>query len=218
MLNLSNYSKNFWNKLQASLVIECEKPHEFGIRHKGSSGYISEEILKEFLKKVFPLVNFDMGVVIKTAREENGNFPRILNFDFSDKKLSPQSDIICYIGKPYREMHGIVVVPARNVLVVIEVKKWISQTQLNTFFETRVDQMLDFLEPQRKNFLFIAFRFDVADVLLQEYVNNENLPVPCFFFSNNNKTPYPDYIDVEKYLIEDQLYALITTLKNILDQ
>jgi len=36
------YSKNFWNKIQADLVIACEKPHEYGIRQKGLSGFIVE--------------------------------------------------------------------------------------------------------------------------------------------------------------------------------
>ncbi len=203
---IKQYSPNFWNKIQADLVIVCEKPHEYGIRHKGLSGFIVEQFLMEQLRKIFPVVNFDIGIIANTEE-------KIVNFESDDKRLSNQIDIICYHGEPERRMFDVIIVPTRKVLAVIEVKKKIIEKELPKIFK-KVKQFL----PKEK-MIFVGFRSTFPLNELKEMANKQ-LGHPAFFFGKEKKglKGKPDYIDPEEWLYKDEFYRLIKHLSEIINE
>src|SRR3989442_789656 len=106
-----------FNETQKWLVEKSERVHEAGIRHKGLSGTICEDLLMEKLRISIPELNFGGGIV------KFGN-PEVKGAKLREENLSSQIDIIIYHEQPAFELEKSVVVKISNVKGIIEVKKW----------------------------------------------------------------------------------------------
>jgi len=106
---------------QKELVIQCEKPHEFGLRHRGISGNICTWMLRDFLRIQFPHYQIDEGIV---SRENSRNWAK-------SEEYSPQIDIMIYTNEPLVRLHNYVGVPKNKLICGIEVKKWLSTHEVS---------------------------------------------------------------------------------------
>lgn len=105
-----------FHKQQKKLVLRCETAHKFGLRHKGLSGAICENLFMDELRKSLPSLRFDRGVIRYAQRE---------GWKLTKEDISSQIDIIIYQRRPELKIIGKhVSVPIKDVLGVIELKKW----------------------------------------------------------------------------------------------
>lgn len=159
MKNLKNFGK-----LQKTLVVLSERAHEFGFRHKGSSGEICQLLLIQTLRNCFPYMKIGTGVIVSSnktgeeLRKQNRKTPVI----------SPQVDVILYKGRAkfpvneYRE-HGFdlydsVVVHQSNVILCMEVKKWAYCGDKGLEgYKRQLGDIKSFM-PRNSKLFFIAFR------------------------------------------------------------
>lgn len=142
-------SKALYDQIQYDLVVRSEKAHEFGLRHKATSGDICNRILIDFLRSEFPPFRFNPGTI--TAAEK-----RPLRYEHSSADLSRQIDIIASMGSPFDQMYEYVVAPLRNVKLTIETKKWIQPKGL----EGEQKKLQEISKFTRKTVLLVAFRHD----------------------------------------------------------
>jgi hypothetical protein len=128
--------------------------------------------LKEFLTRELAHVNFDDGQVWKGE----GGGP------IDTRDLSPQCDIIAYHGSPIYERFGHVVVPLNQILLVLEVKKWVRPS--DTF--AQIQRLRGFL---RKPVLLVGFRHDGDYAEIAKKAG----PTSTFLFSKRSpQNRYPD--------------------------
>src|SRR3989338_10667621 len=106
-----------FNKTQKWLIEQSERAHEVGLRHKGLSGTICENLLTEVLRKDIPDFSFDRGIILFATNPASK--------PVNSKDLPPQLDIIIYEGKPLAGIGDQVVVHELQAKGIIEVKKWL---------------------------------------------------------------------------------------------
>lgn len=110
---------NKYNITQKNLVYKAELAHAGGLRHSGLSGTVCEDLLAKDLRKNFSNLNFDRGII------KFGN-PDVVGANLRSSDLSSQFDVIIYKGKPLYKEAGSVVVHFKDVVGIIEVKKWMT--------------------------------------------------------------------------------------------
>jgi len=194
-----------YDLIQAELVIQSEKPHEYGLRDKGMSGRIVQELFKQFLRSEFPHYHMDEGIACslnnKTEFQQQGTQSTTSKF------LSPQVDILFYSGKEWERITDYVVVQRNRVHCVLEVKKW--------------DQKIDSLREQIQNLeaffscpiLLVVFRSTKRSfkIIKEEFGENS------FIFSTATPSDYPDYIPLGDWLINGELQRLVTRINKEYD-
>lgn len=166
-----------YNQIQKSLVRLCEQAHEAGIRHSGLSGTLCENILIEELRKIFPKLNFNRGVI-----------------KFGPENFSTQMDIVVYRGRPEFQVGGSAVISAKQVLATIEVKKWIYPKMLEELRGWVARTEAGFHKNSRRKIpiFLVTFRSHDRRNGLNWFKATKNFPTPyryCFFggFSHVNK-------------------------------
>jgi hypothetical protein len=140
-----------YNQTQKNLVENAERAHFYGIRHKGLSGTVCEDLLIEALRQSIPSVQFDRGVINFGGRKPANDEP------VKSSDLSKQIDIIIYRGQNLYKIAGVAVVHIDDVLGVIESTKWGTQKKIDglAVLERRLTQ-----ESARDiGAFFVAFRF-----------------------------------------------------------
>jgi len=159
----------------------------------------------EQLRKIFPVVNFDTGIIADTQG-------KIIDFEKSDERLSGQIDIICYHGEPERRMFDVIIIPARKVFAVIEVKKKIEKE-----LPKKYEKVKRFLP--KKKMILVGFRSTFPLNELKEMANKQ-LGHPAFFFGKEKGElkEKPDYINPEEWLYKNEFYGLIKHLSEILNE
>lgn|SRR3989338_2273758 len=185
-----------FNITQKELVEACEKVHYEGLRHKGLSGTICENLLIRALRKEFPDLHFDRGVIKFSDTNVKGE-------ELNSNDLSAQLDIIIHRSIPVFEIEDSVVVHASQVLGIIEVKKWTYPKMLspNSDLIKNIKAIQDRLVKYSKkatSVFFVTFRFhDRVNKSVNWFTNKDNLPSKytyCFFgaFSHRDrKNLYP---------------------------
>lgn len=172
---------SIYDHLQMDLVVRCEKPHEFGLRHRGISGDICNKLLRDFLGQEFPRLSFDTGVT--TPREKKGDW-----FPAASEELSPHCDIICYIGPPFEQIYDYIVVPLKFVLFTIEVKKWVWPLDLRDPERGYNKQVQGVRQFTGKPIGLVCYRHEGK---YQDLMKN-SVADATFLFSTQSRD-YPDY-------------------------
>ncbi|ANB73896.1 hypothetical protein AYM40_17140 [Paraburkholderia phytofirmans OLGA172] len=119
---------NYFDFISQELLGKLRQVKVYIKKHNPTIGLLTEEILRDFLRKHLPkVVSVEQGFII-------GN----------NNEMSRQCDIIIYDSQayaPFYRINDVVVVPAESVLAVIEVKtsitKKIFHDAINYFFELR---------------------------------------------------------------------------------
>jgi len=193
-----------YQRIQLDIIVKSEKPHEFGLRHRGISGSICSWILRDFLRKEFPHTNFDEGIVCKAKRKGS----------YLSDQFSPQVDIIVYHGDPWEKLYEYVVVPTKNVFLIIEVKKWISKGDVNKSDIKINSQISKFRNVLNKPIFLVAFRTtsDIQHLKVKSIANN------TYIFSKGLQDNYPDYVEnfQNKHLVNNELECLVHDIKKII--
>lgn len=195
-------SMKLYDEIQYDLVVRSEKPHQFGLRDKATSGDICNRILIEFLRNEFPHFRFCPGTITLAERRTAG-------YRWSSADLSPQVDIICYLGHPYDEIFDYVVVPLKQVKFTVECKKWISPSDLQ-----RVQKQIERLQRfTRKPVFLVTFRHHGSFDQLKKLS-----PADYFFAFSGRSHGYPE--DAEGFRTESlrsgELLELRTQVENLL--
>ena len=191
-----------YDRIQNDLVIQSEKPHEFGLRQKGISGTICSWLLRDFLRKEFSHVRFDEGTICSASKKGL----------YKSDQFSPQCDIIAYRGSSWERLYEYVVVPVKNVFFTVEVKKWISKGDV-AHKEKRVNLQLKRLKD-----------FTNKPICLVAYRTSSNVPnlksgsIADHTYVFSKGTPeYPDYTeDFEtSYVVKGELQRLVSNVRTI---
>lgn len=123
---LDDMKQKKFDKIQLRLVERAERANYVGLRHKGLSGTICEDLLLEELRQLFPILNFDRGVIQYGDSAANGHALK------QGESLSPQVDIIVYRDKPKAKIIDAAVVPVKQVVAALEIKKWANPKALRS--------------------------------------------------------------------------------------
>lgn len=172
----------YYDNRQYRLVRDCEKPHQFGLRHKPISGDISNQLLVDFLRKEFVRLNFHTGVISKAKSRSKPSR--------KDRGLSPQADVIAYRGSPSYSAYRYAVVPTKKVLFAIEVKKWISPKSLSKNRRGLNGQLLKLRRFTEKPVLLVGFRH-YGDA---QWIRSQSKADETFLFSGGRPRGYPEKI------------------------
>lgn len=204
-----------YNQIQKQLVETCERLHYNGIRHKGLSGTACEDLLILELRKHFPELKCNRGVI----KFKDTSF----GADLHDGDISTQLDIIIYKNKELYESCESVVVHTSNVVAVIEVKKWIKPTK-----NPAAQGLIDNLEKVKKSIpsiplLLVSFRVSCRrddKNWYQEVKGYNNGDVYCFsgtYTVDKGVAKYPweekDWNDFENTPYANQFEKLINDIK-----
>lgn len=167
-------NSNYYNQTQKQIVELCEKANYYGIRHKGLSGTVCEDVLTNALKRDVADFKFGRGVI---------KFSKNLGADIKTKNdLSPQIDILIYKGEPIINIHNTVVVDISQVAGIIEVKKWLFPKNMSRAQETigklklLIEELKNKTSKEVKIFL-VAIRF------------HDRFTIDVNFFSELKKYP-----------------------------
>ena len=130
---------NYFEFLSQELLAKLAQVKSYITKHNQTIGVLTEEIVRDFLRKHLPsLVSVEQGFIID-----------------QDGELSKQCDILIYDSQSYAPLYrinDIVVVPAESVLAVIEVKTTIN----STIFHNVIDYFSSFSDlPNARTYLFI---------------------------------------------------------------
>jgi hypothetical protein len=141
--------------IQKRLVRDAENAHHRGLRHKGLSGAVCEDLLMKQLRRSIHSLRFDRGVI------KFGD-PDAVGDGIADGAISPQMDVIIYNGRPKSRTFSEVVVPVSQVRVVIEVKKWGSPKMMTETLKRELSRIQE--QPKRNSrrsvpLFFVAFRY-----------------------------------------------------------
>ena len=168
------------SEAQYKLVVECEDPHCHGLRHKGVSGDIANRLLLDFLQRRFPRLSFGTGVVSKARSSKK-------RYKHSSEKLSPQADVIAYVGSPYFRRYQYVVVPRSRVLFVAEVKKWIAPQAVSARNRRLNGQLTRLRKFVSKPVILVSFRHHGDASVLKRNAQASR----TFLFSDASPRGYP---------------------------
>lgn len=106
--------ENYFEFVSNELLSKLNQIKEFVKRHNPTIGILTEEVLRDFLRRHLPnFVSVEQGFII----QKNGI-------------LSKQSDIIIYnshLFAPFYRLNDIVIVPVESVIAIIEVKTTITK-------------------------------------------------------------------------------------------
>lgn len=138
-----------YDEIQYDLVIRSEEPHEVGLRDKSISGDICNHVLIDFLRVEYPHFQFSPGIITQVERRRES-----YHYASSDPRLGPQADIVAFVGRPFEQFYDYVVVPLRQVKLIIETKKWISPADVKGE-QKQIHRLKKFA---RKPVLLAAFR------------------------------------------------------------
>jgi hypothetical protein len=187
---------------QTELVINCEKPHEYGLRHPGISGNICTWMLRDFLRTQFPHFNIDEGIV---SRENSRKWA-------TSDDYSPQIDIMIYSNDPLVRLHNYVVVPKNKIICGIEVKKWLSTHEVskpNFKVNNQLNKIKKFTE---KPTYLVSYRISSDE----STIKMKSTADETFLFSKNCKG-YPDYYEkLNKIIIKGELKRLVETISSLI--
>jgi hypothetical protein len=191
-----------YDRAQLDLVIQSEKPHEFGMRAKTISGSICARLLRDFLRTRFSSLNFDDGIICNKDRKG----------DYEKKHLSPQCDIIVYHGLAWERIQDYVLVPLKSVLLAIEVKKWLEPSDLlppSEYVNKQIEKQKGWLN---RPVLLVGFRHDGDKQQLQSGSRADG----TYLFSRRT-SDYPDYVPdfFEKCLHKGELKKLIEDMDHL---
>lgn len=106
-----------YDAVQTSLIKDTAKARNMGFRHSGTTGDITEELLRKKLSDSLDSVYIKSGAVTTHKKRQH---------EYDSEKISPQCDIIVTPAEPWTEMCGYILAPAKDVSCVIEVKYWVS--------------------------------------------------------------------------------------------
>lgn len=143
-----------FNEVQKRLLKVSELAHFHGLRHKGLSGTICEDLLLRMLRKSVPELKFDRGVIKFGDRSMCGE-------ELKANDLSTQLDVIIYRGRPLYRSAGDAVVHIDDVKGVLEIKKWAFPKMLSQVGR-KVRKMRSRFQKRsgrRIRIFFVAFRF-----------------------------------------------------------
>lgn len=199
--------RTVYDRIQYELVVGCEKPHELGLRDTGISGDVCRRLLGDFLQREFPHLHFDCGIVSSAETR-----PTI--YEHSSKALGPQTDIIVYSGSPYERIYEYAVVPKRQVIATIEVKKWLGVDAFEKKPRSFNDQLRKLREFTGSPVFLAAFRHHGSLVQLKKKCAANGL----FVFSSATPGRYPHYVtDFKKgYLHSGELLRLCRAIERSL--
>jgi len=192
-----------YDRIQCDLVIQSEKPHEFGLRQKGISGTICSWLLRDFLRSEFPYVKFDEGTVCSAGKKGW----------YKSDQFSPQCDIIAYRGSPWERLYEYVVIPKKNVFLTIEVKKWISLSDVIDRNEKYNKQIKTLRQSTEKSVFLVAYRTSSS----MEKIKQGSVADKTYIFSGSTGTRYPDYVEDfdTRFVVKGELERLVKDIRNI---
>jgi len=213
-----------YNVIQKELINKSEKAHFEGIRHKGLSGTICENLLIKALRENIPGVNFDRGVIKFCSPELKGK-----NIRKGD--ISSQIDIIIYRGKPLFEIEGNVVVHISQVFGVIEVKKWTYPSTIKSDGPVvrsinKIKRQLSDKTNRKIHIFFVTYRFsDRRNKNITWFTEKDKIPIEnkyCFFGSFSTKKGWaiyppedPEWTNLEKGPYSSQFEKLVEDIKKL---
>lgn len=190
-----------YNKKQAKLVIDGEKPLRFRITHRDILGRIPQMLLLKFLKdeleKEFSGIYLNEGFV--AGQKDNGQT--------TQKALSRTYDIIAYKDDPIECFHDYVIVAKEQVLWVMEVKKEVTLSSLN------LDQIHELTASNEFYFYLVGLR--TTNEKQVDKIKNKKTKFKTFLFAIKKKT-YPAKEYSNDWLIPGQLEDLVNEIKTTL--
>jgi hypothetical protein len=200
-------NKSTYDSIQCELVIQCEKPHKIGLRHTAISGDVASRHLIRFLKKEFPRLRFNSGVVSTAV-------PKPARYKSSSKALGPQIDIIVYRGRPYDSIFNYAVVPQKRVILAIEVKKWITPKNFVSRTKGTNGQLLRLKRFTRKPVLLVGFRHH-GDL---QAIRRKRVADGVFVFSKASRHHYPDISENfrQRFICSGELLRLCKKIRSYL--
>lgn len=168
----------YFRFVSEELVLQLKQVKTFIKKHNPTIGILTEEILRQFLKKYLPKgISVEQGFVLNSKGE-----------------MSKQCDILIYDSQlyaPFYRINDIVVVPSESVLIMIEVKttvtKQIFHEVINSF--KSFSQITDY---KIHKHLFIYNAPTVAK--LESYFFNYKHPGQYQHFDHDTFYELPDTI------------------------
>lgn len=190
-----------YDRIQRGLVIQSEKPHEFGLRDRVISGDVCNRLLIDFLRTEFPHLSVSNGVISKSRQQ-----PRV--YEHSSDQLSPQIDVICYIGPPLYSIYEYEVAPLDTVTCVLEVKKWTAPKDVEAHNKS-VERIRSF---SGKPIGLVSFRHYGTLSTVKDTSTADKI----FLFSKTTGDVYPDYVVGLEYLHLGELRNLTNWISSLL--
>lgn len=191
-----------YDKIQRKLVIKSEKAHMYGVRGTMLSGQVNEKLLRHLLSKECRNLSFDSGAVtlvpLKELRKHGG--PR-------GNKRSRQIDIIVYRGKPKWRLDDVISIPRKQVILSIEVKKWITANQRSWKSINKI--IYDLKKVLGRPVIFVAFRHHGNFDKIKKLSKADETYI---FSRKTNGYPWEDHSD---WLYHGELGKLIETVKKV---
>ncbi len=200
-------NKSTYDSIQCELVIQCEKPHKIGLRHTAISGDVTSRLLIGFLKKEFPRLRFNSGVVSTAV-------PKPARYKSSSKALGPQIDIIVYRGRLYDSIFDYAVVPQKRVILAIEVKKWIAPKNFASKRKGTNGQLLRLKRFTGKPVVLVGFRHHGN----LQAIRRKRVADGVFVFSKASRHDYPDASENfrQRFIYSGELLRLCRKIRRYL--
>lgn len=197
-----------FDKEQIDLVWESEEAWYRGFRGPGISGSICEKLLLSFLRKNIKELKFSSGVI--TRSYEKGK-------KLHKEELSPQIDIIAFKNEPLYQLEDFVIVHEKDVVCIIEVKKWVTRAGIFPPKEYYIKQIRRLKEKVKKPLIFVAFRHHKS-LTYEEFKNSD--PNSIFIFSKPTKGCPLEVLkskeDFFEYIYSGELKQLVDTLRKFI--
>jgi len=147
---------NSFDAAQKELIDKAERAHYEGIRHKGLSGSVCEDLLIEALRDSFTSsrLNFDRGMIKFAAARTRGQGLA--------GAMSSQMDIMVYEGEPVYRTLSQAIVHISKVKGVVEIKKWTHSKMMRASVKEKIERTHTLLEQKAGRnipLFFVTFRY-----------------------------------------------------------
>jgi ADP-ribosyl-[dinitrogen reductase] hydrolase len=162
-----------YDAIQTSLIKDAVKARNKGFRHSGTTGDITEELLRQQLTTTFGNFHIKSGAVTTYNKRQH---------KYDSEKISSQCDIIVTPTEPWTEMCDYILAPARDVPCVIEVKYWVAPNNFESGgnnYSTQIQQLKE--ETDSPVFLVAFHNSGDREELISRSNANET-----FIFSTGN--------------------------------
>lgn len=188
-----------YNTTQLSLIKDTTKARSKGFRHRGVTGDITEELLRNSLNESLANVVIKSGTV--TTRKKRKH-------DYDKDELSSQCDIVITPTQPWSEFCDYILVPTYDTICVIEVKYWVAPNNFesgNNDYHAQIDK----LKQETESPVYLVAFHNSGD--REAIMSNSNADETFIFATGSSKTP------AKKMIYDGEYERLVDTINADLD-
>jgi hypothetical protein len=158
------------DRVQAQMIYDAEIAHFKGFRSSTIVGERIENLLIDKLRRLFPKLKFGKGNIIPENEIEEDGFVKVRSRGKGNAR--PQTDIIIF-RKGIFEDHNYSTVKENEVVLAIEVKKWLNPKDYEKYTEGNQARLWKKHYPQIPR-LIVGFRIRNSERFSLKTVDNEN--------------------------------------------